>query len=47
MKILIADDSAVARMMLERALTRLGHDFAVAEDGRRPGSSSSAQAPTS
>ena len=33
MKILIADDSAVARMMLERALTRLGHDFAVATDG--------------
>jgi two-component system chemotaxis response regulator CheY len=34
-KILIADDSAVARLLLQRALAQLGHEFAVAEDGAR------------
>jgi two-component system cell cycle response regulator len=34
-RILIADDSAVARLMLQRELTRLGHEFTVAEDGER------------
>lgn len=33
MRILIADDSAVARLILQNALTRLGHAHEVAEDG--------------
>jgi two-component system cell cycle response regulator len=35
MRILIADDSAVARLLLQRALAKLGHEFTVAEDGAR------------
>jgi diguanylate cyclase (GGDEF)-like protein len=33
MKVLIADDSATARAMLERTLSMLGHDCIVADDG--------------
>lgn len=33
MRVLIAEDSAVARIMLKRALTTLGHDCMIAEDG--------------
>jgi two-component system cell cycle response regulator len=33
MKILLADDSATPRMLLSRALDKLGHECAIAEDG--------------
>ena len=33
MKVLVADDSAVPRLILERNLTALGHEIASAVDG--------------
>ena len=33
MKVLIAEDSAVARAVLENTLTSLGHEWIAAEDG--------------
>ena len=34
MKILVADDDAVSRRMMERILHRAGYDVVLAEDGR-------------
>ena len=34
MKILVAEDDAVSRMILQRAVQRLGHDVLAAEDGK-------------
>ena len=35
MKVLIAEDEAISRLVLHKAVQRLGHECLVAEDGRQ------------